>query len=177
MDILPASNRIIYINKRETLSLMSVDRRFGILLKTNQLQKIISYCAAALPNETGGILVGNYNNFLNTAEVTKIAQAPKDSSFGRTWFHRGIHGLKAQLRRSWINNQYYLGEWHFHPHSSPAPSSTDIIQIKEIAGDKAYNCPEPILLIIGGNPTDKCSVYATVFSSNEGLIRLHKLEA
>lgn len=176
MDFLPASNRIIYTNKREILSLMSVDGRFGILLKTNQLQKITFYCAAALPNETGGILVGKYNSFFNTAEVTEIIKAPRDSSFGRAWFHRGVYGLKSQLRRFWINNQYYLGEWHFHPHSSPAPSSTDIIQIKKIAADKEYNCPEPILLIIGGNPADKCSASATIFSSNEGLIRLHKIE-
>lgn len=176
MDFLPVSNKIIYINKRETLNLASVDRRFGILLETNQLQKIISCCDTALPNETGGILVGKYNYFLNTAEVTETVVAPKDSRFGRTWFHRGIDGLKSQLQQFWKNNQYYLGEWHFHPHSSPAPSSTDIMQIKKIAGDKAYNCPEPVLLIIGGNPADKCSAYATVFSSNEGLIRLHKLE-
>jgi proteasome lid subunit RPN8/RPN11 len=174
MDFLLASNKIIYINKSETLRLTSTDGQFGISLETKQVQKIISYCLTALPNETGGILVGKYNYFLNTAEIEEIIKAPKDSGFGGTWFHRGVKGLKSQLQRFWKNNKYYLGEWHFHPLSSPLPSKTDIMQIKEIARDKRYNCPEPILLIIGGNPTDNCSVYATIFSVNQGLIELHK---
>ena len=174
MDFLQASNKIIYINKSETLRLKSTNGQFGILLETRQLQKIISHCAAALPNETGGILVGKYNHFHDTAEVIEITKAPKDSRSGRTWFYRGVQGIKSQLRRFWKNNYYYLGEWHFHPLSSPTPSKTDVMQIKEIAQDKSYNCPEPILIIIGGNPYDESYLYATIFSSNQGLIELFK---
>jgi hypothetical protein len=45
--------------------------------------------------------------------------------------------------------------------------------MKEIASSRGYQCPEPILLIIGGNPKDVWSVQVTVFKrSGESPIRL-----
>ncbi len=45
-----------------------------------------------------------------------------------------------------------MGEWHFHPQASPAPSSRDSIQMRDIARMLQYHCPEPILLMVGGGP-------------------------
>lgn len=102
--------------------------------------------------ETGGILIGYYDVSCHNAIITEITNAPIDSNSGRSWFHRGVIGLKQLLIQRWkIKEDYYLGEWHLHPKSSPQPSHVDISQMKKISKDKRYNCREPLLLIVGEN--------------------------
>lgn len=100
--------------------------------------------------ETGGIIIGYYDVSCQNAIITEITNAPEDSKSGRYWFHRGVFGLKKLLINRWkAKEDYYLGEWHFHPKSSPHPSSIDISQMKQISNDKRYKCTEPLLLIVG----------------------------
>ena len=155
---------------------VSEDKRYGVVLKATHIQKMLDECKKNLPNETGGILIGRYNEKHNLALISKIIPSPSDSTAGRTWFHRGVNGIKSRLKKLWKENYYYLGEWHFHPYSSPKPSSTDISQIKKISKDKKYYCPEPILIIVGGNPKHNYSTLAYVFSSIDGKIKLSQIE-
>ncbi len=100
--------------------------------------------------ETGGILIGYYDVSSLNAIITEITIAPEDSKSGRNWFHRGVLGLKQLLIYRWqAREDYYLGEWHLHPKSSPQPSLIDVSQMKQISNDKRYNCKEPLLLIVG----------------------------
>jgi len=133
-----------YENKEKNLSI-SISK---VLITT-----INEICKNASPNEAGGILLGHYSSNLNSAYIMEIKQTD-DSTFGRTWFKRGIKGLKRLLINCWSENQYYLGEWHFHPGNSPSPSRTDIKQMYNICNSTKFNCPEPILLIVGENNTE-----------------------
>jgi hypothetical protein len=73
---------------------------------------------------------------------------------GTSWLIRGIKGLHSWLQRLWKEGGgYYLGEWHFHPFAAPTPSHQDVLQMKRIANTESYQCAEPILLIIGGDPS------------------------
>lgn len=99
-----------------------------------------------------GVLFCEYTVSLQKAIITELSDAPIDSKAGYNWFYRGIKGLKRLLADKWTKRgEYYLGEWHLHPNSSPNPSIIDIRQMKMNARNKEFNCPEPILLIIGGN--------------------------
>lgn len=100
--------------------------------------------------EIGGIIIGHYDTAFQNATVTEFTGPPEDSKAGRFRFYRGIKGLRNLLQQYWKErNEYYLGEWHLHPGSSPSPSYTDIEQMKKISKDKNFNCKEPILLIFG----------------------------
>ena len=154
---------------------VSDDGRYGIVLKASHIKKILDECIGSLPNETGGILVGKYNERHDLAIVSDILTSPPDSNAGTTWFHRGIKGLKQKLRELWKNNYYYLGEWHFHPFSSPNPSFTDISQIRKISKNKKYQCPEPALLVLGGNPQANFDLEVFVYSTDFGRIRLKQI--
>ncbi|NJI72720.1 hypothetical protein HCX49_05840 [Sphingobacterium kitahiroshimense] len=101
-------------------------------------------------NETGGILIGNYQNDYSVAYISLITGPPKDSKKARFTFTRGVSGLSKILDENWGVGKYYLGEWHFHPGTSPEPSRQDVNQIHQISQTGKYECPEPILLIIGG---------------------------
>lgn len=100
--------------------------------------------------ETGGIIIGHYDADCQNAVITECTKPPEDSIAARFRFYRGIKGLKGLLQQCWKEqNEYYLGEWHLHPGSSPTPSAADIAQMKKIAQDKNFNCKEPILMILG----------------------------
>lgn len=132
-----------YVNK---------EKNFNIFISKVLIVTITEICKNASPNETGGILIGYYSSDLRSAHIINIKQTD-DSTFGRTWFNRGVKGLKSTLINCWTDNQYYLGEWHFHPGNSPSPSRTDIKQMYNICNSTKFNCPEPILLIIGEKKT------------------------
>lgn len=145
------------------LDLRSQDNHFGLYVGEEQVEQMLAYCQASAPRETGGILVGFYDSDLRVAEVVQATSAPADSRHGRTWFIRGVRGLQSLINRVWKQNQYYIGEWHFHPFASPAPSQDDEDQLNKIANEESYHCPEPVLLIIGGDPAGDWSARAFVF--------------
>lgn len=155
------------------LELWSEDRHFGLKLSANTIQQIIKQCQHAYPLETGGVLVGHYTGTYNCALVTAASKAPGDSRSGHTWFDRGVQGLQCWLDQLWhMHQHYYLGEWHFHPGGLPYPSSMDHDQMQAIAGSITYHCPEPVLLIIGGDPAGILKVTSYVFTSNKPPIEL-----
>lgn len=146
----------------------SADGRFNLLISECLRNEMHTFCAAAHPLETGGILVGRYNCRRDTAIITMVAGPPADSTSKRTRFYRGVHGLQSTLDDHWSKGEYYLGEWHYHPDGSPHPSDTDQRQMRDIAGDSHAQCPEPILIIVGANRT----ISVQVFPLNEAAVTL-----
>ena len=145
----------------------SVDGRFAVTFPPEALRELVEHTRRAGNLETGGILVGRYNDDLNRATVTEVVGPPPDSSAWRTGFLRGVGGLARRLRDLWNSRgrSYYLGEWHFHPSAIPRASPDDEHQMLQIAGDKDYRCPEPILVIVGGGPAHSWTLTAYVFTA------------
>ncbi|MFY0138653.1 Mov34/MPN/PAD-1 family protein [Bacillus cereus] len=154
-------SEILYFNTEEAV---------GVYLKTELVDKIYQLCEEAYPNETGGILIGQYNLNFEHANVTMITGAPSDSKAGKTWFYRGTTGLQELLDELWdTQGSYYLGEWHYHPDGASSPSIQDLIEMKAISMNEKYNCPEPLLLIVGGSSTHQtfnCSMYIYLRNKN-----------
>lgn len=159
------------------LLFQSDDRRFGMKLSRAIIKRLLSHCAAAGALETGGILLGHYSEVRDLAVVKRVCGPPPDSVSGRTYFHRGIKGLQRLLDRLWLQKEYYLGEWHFHPHASPTPSGTDAAQLEAFSKDVTLKCPEPILLIIGGDPNGRWQVSASVFSRQGAAVHLREISS
>jgi integrative and conjugative element protein (TIGR02256 family) len=135
----------------------------------------ITFIELAENRETGGVLAGYYSQLLDRAIIKNLTGPPKDSKRGYTWFVRGVSGLQSLIFQLWKKKQYYLGEWHFHPHASSHPSSQDINQMAMIAESKQYHCPEPLLLIIGGSP-ENFEIRIFVIFFNKRVIELVKKE-
>jgi integrative and conjugative element protein (TIGR02256 family) len=145
---------------------------FGLSIPVQMVERILGYCARALPNETGGILIGRYSASFDMAVVSEATPAPRDSRAGRNWFYRGTQGLLSLLDEAWKDDHHYLGEWHFHPLADPTPSETDRRQLRDIARDEKYHCAEPLLLIVGGHPQRNWLARAYVFPRTEPEIEL-----
>jgi|SRR5690625_2769525 len=126
------------------------------------LLSLLSMSRDAAPNETGGILIGRYSQDLRTVTLTKALEPPSDSVAGPITFQRGVNGLQEILAETWIRDgHYYVGEWHSHPHANASPSPTDDKQMQRIAKSTNYQCPEPVLVILGNSMKDisDCRIY------------------
>lgn len=153
--------------------LQSEDCGFALSLPQILLDQILQQCIQSETQETGGILIGFYTPNHDCAVITQISFAPIDSNSGNNWFRRGVRGLQPWLNLLWRKDrQYYLGEWHFHPESPPKPSSDDIAQMQKIAQSKSHHCPEPLLLIIGGDIKRSWRLAAFVILQDQSLIAL-----
>lgn len=118
--------------------------------ETSELKDMVRKSLALSRNETGGIITGRYSSDRKKAIVKTFYGPTIDSKGTQFSFVRGKKGLSELLCKLWITNEYYLGEWHLHPLSSPDASSIDIDQMLKISQDNNYKCPEPILIIVGG---------------------------
>jgi integrative and conjugative element protein (TIGR02256 family) len=142
----------------------SVDGRYRVVLTAGLLARMVRLCAASPRQETGGILAGSYSQDRRSAVVTLMTGPPSDSRSGRTWLIRGVAGLKDWLLDLWKRKvAHYLGEWHYHPDADPAPSSIDRAQLRAIAVSAQYACPEPFLVILGGDPPRDWTLSVTLF--------------
>ena len=138
--------------RSSNLTVRSSDGRFRVYVGPHQIETLLTLCRKSGSKETGGLLVGRYNEAHDTAIVTRVWGPPKDSVRKQTSFRRGTHGLQSQLNSLWRTTQeYYLGEWHYHPGGTAQPSNSDIRQMARIAKSRQYNTPEPILIIIGAS--------------------------
>jgi len=133
---------------------VAADRRLAVTLTAYAHRRLIRHCVRAGCWETGGILIGHYTRYRDQAIVTEVTGPPVDSIRRRWLFVRGFAGVQRRIDRVWRRQDFYLGEWHFHPFASPDPSDRDRDQLRDFSTDRAYACPEPILLVIGDDPLD-----------------------
>ena len=161
------------IPRDDSVELWSPDGRFGLRVPNRILVRLLRLCELSNTRETGGILVGRYTDARNCALITDMSPPPKDSKSGRAWFARGVHGLQVWLDRLWRSvRHYYVGEWHFHPGGPSSPSDVDSQQMHAIARSLLYQCPEPILFILGGDTKVSWTIGAYVYPRAEDRIEL-----
>ncbi|MEN6552888.1 MAG: Mov34/MPN/PAD-1 family protein [Methanobacterium sp.] len=153
----------------------SFNHAFHVEIHENVLNDIKKECMKANAKETGGILIGSYSKEGDKATISNITGPPRDSKQHSCGFERGVNGLIKLLDSKWDSSsrKYYIGEWHFHPNSSPKPSTIDDKQMKQLSVDKLLKCPEPILLIVGGNQDEgwKLSLHLYKKDSKLALIK------
>jgi proteasome lid subunit RPN8/RPN11 len=127
------------------------------------LEAMIDLCTAADSLETGGILAGTTLKE-TTALIIRARDPPRDSTQGPMMFHRGTERVDEWLREARDSmGIHYLGEWHYHPSTSPDLSRPDRAQMNEIASTESYGCPHPIMFIIGGHASEQFAVRAYLF--------------
>jgi hypothetical protein len=88
---------------------------------------------------------------------------------------RGVRGVQQVVDRYWRRGAaYYLGEWHFHPFAEPELSDLDRWSMRGIAASLLYNCPEPIVLLIGGDPAGDWNASAWAFRRGNSPVLLKR---
>lgn len=133
-------------------------------------------CRKAGDVETGGILAGVYPSETD-ALVMSTTDPPRDSQHSPTTFHRGTEGVDEWLREARESKGiHYLGEWHYHPSAAPVASQQDRNRMDAIATNEDYHCPDPVLVIIGGKPSDGFETNVYVFHREGTVDTLHQTD-
>lgn len=148
---------------------ISTDNKFSVEISSKTLNFVKHECLKAKNNETGGIIIGKYSRDRYDAIIKTVTGPPKDSIQTKNSFERGVNGLIKLLEHNWKFGHYYLGEWHYHPNSSAQPSGVDNFQMERFSNDNSLKCPEPILLILGGNPNNNCELSVHIYTKNSRL--------
>lgn len=127
------------------------DNEYRVEILPHAWRQIGRACSLRRDVETGGVLIGHLSLNTGILVVTEAMPPPRDSLHGPRLFERGTLGLKEHLSERWSRNPqtYYVGEWHYHPASEIESSPDDRAQMEAIADDPAYNCPEPLMIIVG----------------------------
>ena len=149
--------------------------QYTILISESCLAKITEIAQTHYPNEVGTSLVGCYSDNGFEAFVLDLAPLSSDSTGTLTSFYRGVAGLQkffAKLRKIFSGKRYYVGEWHSHPNASSIPSGLDDRNQLAIARDGKTNCPECILVIIGGPFSNFNELGVFVYSRKRGKVIL-----
>jgi len=133
---------------------VSHDHRYGVALPQSVVQDMLIQARASNSLETGGILIGTYNERHDTALVSRADGPPPDSKATSHRFWRGVQGLAEALQRRWSRpiRTFYLGEWHYHPFSSPERSALDDATMVDTGLHSGFGCEVPVLVILGGDP-------------------------
>ena len=109
----------------------------------------------ALPNETGGILVGVTDHKAHTIYLVDAYHAPADSVATPRDFIRGREGVADLCLRCVTRTRGmvdYVGDWHSHPrHTSAAPSQTDLELVEDLAQSLSADGVPAIMVIAGDN--------------------------
>jgi integrative and conjugative element protein (TIGR02256 family) len=109
---------------------------------------------ASLPNETGGVLIGNFDYGRKILCIASQIEPPDDSIASPTSFIRGYLNLEENLKRitkTTSDNLYYVGEWHSHPSRDTHPSPDDMNLFSEIIEYNRNWCKPTCMLIVGAN--------------------------
>ncbi len=140
------------------------------------LESMYERCRKEHPCETGGILAGT-NCTDGRALVVNARDPPRDSIQEPTRFLRGTDKVEDWLKdaRESIGIDYF-GEWHYHPSAAPTLSREDRKAMNEIATDEGYDCPHPLLFIVGQDKDDQFTINAYLFHYSKGYERLQLID-
>jgi len=102
---------------------------WSLTLPESLMEQLAAEREAALPAETGGVLVGTVDHEQRGVHILGALKAPADSERSPRHFIRGAEGLEGELATVGARTAglvAYLGEWHSHTADVPAlPSEED----------------------------------------------------
>jgi len=142
------SNRIdVYPERQIPMDGLDLFIDEGLIAKMNDLRN------AALPNETGGIILGYFDFNIKAIIIVDVLVAPTDSKSDKHSFERGVAGASqacAEANRRTAEIVNYVGEWHSHPSNCSAnPSNDDFYQLAYLSIGMSQVGLRAISLIIG----------------------------
>ena len=115
------------------------------------LRKLHDLRRHALPNETGGVLLGYPDHLHRVLYVVDALPSPPDSEEWPNSYIRGCEGLEQAVDEVTVRTAGvvgYLGEWHSHPDKSPCALSSADLDFLSWLTDYMFRDGMPALMAI-----------------------------
>lgn len=112
------------------------------------LRFIEAEAGAHLPNESGGILIGQFSD--DVVLITRAGDAGPNAYHAPVGFRRdGEHAQQLRDRAVAASGgrDDYVGEWHSHP-TDALPSPKDRRSMRAISADRKFALAEPVLIVL-----------------------------
>ena len=138
-----------------------IDKSWRIELNQSLYDTIVKHRHASFPKETGGILIGSYDNSRKMLYLVDQIESPCDSISSPTSYIRGCDGVKEKLDKIESitqGNLCYVGEWHSHPFNDTEQSDDDKVLMQAILDYTRDRC-QPACMLIIGEDKDALSFY------------------
>lgn len=102
--------------------------------------------------ETGGMLLGAFDDATGIVYVDKATGPPPDSYLSASYFHHGVQGtqerVSAEVERT-ASTSGFVGFWHSHPFGRAYPSPTDEQGMASIVAPDGTT-RRALMMILGG---------------------------
>jgi len=125
-----------------------------LVLDDELLTRLATLRTSRLPNETGGVLIGNVDLRRRIIYVVDSIPSPPDSCEWPTLYIRGCAGLPEKVEQigQITNGQLmYIGEWHSHPDGcSCLPSNDDLQVFSWLTENLSLDSLPALMAIVGG---------------------------
>ena len=147
-------------------------KNWEVRIAPDVLRSVQQYRKNALPNETGGVLIGGVDFDRSVVYVIGVLAAPDDSVQFPNGFIRGSKKLAERLgeiERRTLGNLGYLGEWHSHPSGVGTTPSTTDSQLLGWIQEHTVLDGRPAVMMIAGQRRECRVVVGTV--SNHKIIK------
>jgi len=149
------------------------DTPISIRVVNSVFESLKVICRTSKARETGGILIGKYNENGNVIEMLEALPPPDDSHGTIATFFRGIFGLSDKLTTRWEKSDtYYIGEWHYHTAGIGQPSNQDIVQMLEFAKAKEMQLSFPVMVIAFPSDDNQYGFRVFLFTQDEQYFEL-----
>jgi integrative and conjugative element protein (TIGR02256 family) len=106
----------------------------------------------ALPNETGGVLLGYWSSSPDAAVVTRVSGPGPAANHRPRSFCPDTAFHAAEIARTFSASggvQTYLGDWHTHPTGGSYLSQQDTVTLRTIAESAEACLPYPLMCVVG----------------------------
>jgi integrative and conjugative element protein (TIGR02256 family) len=124
-----------------------------IIIDDYLISRISELREKSLPNETGGVLLGNFDSQYEICYIIDVLPPPIDSKKLPVCFIRGCVELKdkvQEIEAKTLGQVGYIGEWHSHPNKySVIPSEDDMATFRWLADIMNQDSLPTIMIIIG----------------------------
>lgn len=105
--------------------------------------------------ETGGMLLGAFDDATRTIHVDRCSGPPPDSYLSSTYFQHGLEGAQERVTHEvevTAGTSGFLGFWHSHPGGRAYPSHTDEQGMASIVGPDGTRRRALMMILGASNP-------------------------
>jgi integrative and conjugative element protein (TIGR02256 family) len=129
------------------------------------MDQMIAQSKKSLPNETGGLVLGRYEDdrviFVMVSDAGPMAKATP-SSFLRDEEYTDRF---AQENIAKMEGLRYVGEWHSHPSGDWLISNGDLKSMTMVANNPAFRTPFPVMAVVGVRGDESKIAFACIAPS------------
>lgn len=145
-------------------------------MRPDDLRVMESYAEEKHPLETGGMILGYHAASMDATVVTHVLGPGTYAAHQPNSFYPDGAYHQEQLSSIYSKTDgycTYIGDWHTHPCGPPSPSMRDRRTLQKIRRTRSSRCPNPLMIILVGDPSRYAAIAFQLDSSSGFLDRLY----